>query len=45
VRIAVTGSTVSPSIDKTLELLGRVKAMDRLTQALIEFEKELERRN
>jgi glutamyl-tRNA synthetase len=45
VRIAVTGSTVSPSIDKTLELLGRVKAMDRLSQALIEFEKELERRD
>ena len=45
VRIAVTGSTVSPSIDKTLELLGKVKTMDRLSQALIEFEKELEKRN
>ncbi|MFT4629560.1 MAG: glutamyl-tRNA synthetase [Arenicella sp.] len=44
VRIAVTGSTVSPSIDKTLELLGRTEAMHRLSRALIEFEKELERR-
>jgi glutamyl-tRNA synthetase len=44
VRIAVTGSTVSPSIDKTLELLGRTEAMHRLSRALIQFEKELERR-
>lgn len=45
VRIAVTGSTVSPSIDKTLELLGRKKTMGRLSQALIDFSKELEKRN
>ncbi len=34
VRVAVTGGTVSPPIDVTLELLGREKVLQRLTQAL-----------
>jgi len=34
VRVAVTGGTVSPPIDVTLELLGRERALRRLTQAL-----------
>ncbi len=34
VRVAVTGGTVSPSIDKTLRLLGREKTLMRLAQAL-----------
>lgn len=34
VRVAVTGGTVSPPIDVTLELLGREKVLRRLTQAL-----------
>ena len=34
VRVAVTGGTVSPPIDVTLELLGREKVVRRLTQAL-----------
>lgn len=33
VRVAVTGGTVSPPIDVTLELLGREKVLARLTQA------------
>ncbi|MCG6938832.1 MAG: glutamate--tRNA ligase [Gammaproteobacteria bacterium] len=35
-RIAVTGSTTSPSIDTTLDLLGKEKTIDRITK-LIEF--------
>ena len=34
VRVAVTGGTVSPPIDVTLELLGRDKALQRLGRAL-----------
>ncbi|MDP2324789.1 MAG: glutamate--tRNA ligase [Gammaproteobacteria bacterium] len=34
VRVAVTGGTVSPPIDVTLELLGREKVLQRLKQAL-----------
>lgn len=34
VRVAVTGGTVSPPIDVTLELLGRSKVLERLGQAL-----------
>ncbi len=34
VRVAVTGGTVSPPIDVTLELLGREKVLRRLAQAL-----------
>ena len=41
VRIAVTGSTVSPSIDLTLELLGKEKSMLRLQKALTAFEAKL----
>jgi len=37
VRIAVTGSTMSPSIDLTLELLGKEKSMARLKKALDVF--------
>lgn len=33
-RVAVTGSTVSPSIDVTLRLLGKQKVLDRLDMAL-----------
>ncbi len=34
VRVAVTGSTVSPPIDVTLALLGRPRAMERVDRAL-----------
>ena len=34
VRVAVTGGTVSPPIDATLELLGREKTLQRLDRAL-----------
>jgi glutamyl-tRNA synthetase len=34
VRVAVTGGTVSPPIDVTLELVGRERVLRRLTQAL-----------
>ncbi|MBM4221655.1 MAG: glutamate--tRNA ligase, partial [Gammaproteobacteria bacterium] len=34
VRVAVTGGTVSPPIDVTLELLGRERALERLSRAL-----------
>jgi glutamyl-tRNA synthetase len=34
VRVAVTGGTVSPPIDVTLELLGRERTLDRLKQAI-----------
>jgi glutamyl-tRNA synthetase len=34
VRVAVTGGTVSPPIDVTLELLGREKVLERLGRAL-----------
>jgi len=37
VRIAVTGSTTSPSIDATLELLGKEKSLHRLEAALLVF--------
>ena len=37
VRIAVTGSTTSPSIDATLELLGKEKSLHRLETALLVF--------
>lgn len=35
VRVAVTGGTVSPSIDVTIELLGRERAVKRLDSALV----------
>lgn len=34
IRVAVTGSTMSPSIDATLKLLGRDKSLERLQKAL-----------
>ncbi len=34
-RIAVTGSTMSPSIDVTLDLLGKEKAIDRIDKLLV----------
>jgi glutamyl-tRNA synthetase len=34
VRVAVTGTTVSPPMDVTLELLGREKTLDRIDRAL-----------
>ena len=33
-RIAVTGSTTSPSIDTTLDLLGKEKTIDRIAKLL-----------
>ncbi|MEM7357493.1 MAG: glutamate--tRNA ligase [Pseudomonadota bacterium] len=44
VRIAVTGSTISPSIDQTLFLLGKDSALDRLRSGLEFFQQELEKR-
>ncbi len=41
VRIAVTGSTMSPSIDVTLELLGRERSLQRLNAGLKAFESAL----
>lgn len=34
IRVAVTGNTVSPSIDQTLRLLGKDKTLKRLQQAI-----------
>ncbi len=34
VRVAVTGNTISPSIDLTLQLLGRARTVERLTTAI-----------
>ena len=39
-RVAVTGSSASPSIDLTLELLGREKTLTRLQQALTFIEQQ-----
>lgn len=36
IRIAVTGNTVSPSVDVTLEMLGREKSLRRI-EALVDF--------
>lgn len=44
IRIAVTGSTMSPSIDQTLALLGREVTISRLNKALTEFELVLSKR-
>lgn len=41
VRIAITGSTNSPSIDQTLELLGREQTLSRLSAAIPIFENEI----
>ena len=41
VRIAVTGSTVSPSIDQTLSLLGKEVTLVRLKSAVPAFEQAL----
>jgi glutamyl-tRNA synthetase len=38
-RIAVTGSTTSPSIDTTLDLLGRDKTLERIDKLLEYIEK------
>ena len=38
IRIAVTGSTQSPSIDQTLALLGRERSLHRLTSAVEAFQ-------
>jgi glutamyl-tRNA synthetase len=37
IRIAVTGATMSPSIDQTLQLLGRDVTLERLSRAKEEF--------
>ena len=44
VRIAVTGSTMSPSIDQTLALLGKTLSLSRLESALIHFKQALDER-
>ena len=44
IRIAVTGSTVSPSIDVTLQQLGREVSLARLNLAKTEFERLLAER-
>lgn len=44
IRIAVTGGTMSPSIDQTLALLGRDVTLSRLEKALQEFELVLSKR-
>jgi glutamyl-tRNA synthetase len=36
-RVAVTGTAVSPPIDATLELLGRERTLARIDAALAEF--------
>ncbi len=41
VRIAITGATMSPSIDVTLEQLGREKSMQRLHDGLLAFGQKL----
>ena len=33
-RIAITGTNISPSIDDTLHLLGQEKSLDRLMRAI-----------
>ena len=45
IRIAVTGSTMSPSIDATLSLLGRDTSLKRLRDGLSAFEVLLAERN
>ena len=42
VRIAVTGSTMSPSIDQTLTLLGREKSLARLKKGLTVFRQKFD---
>jgi glutamyl-tRNA synthetase len=39
IRVAVTGNTISPSIDLTLFLLGRERTVERLNAALVMCEK------
>ncbi len=34
IRVAITGNTVSPSIDVTLKVLGKVRVTDRISQAI-----------
>lgn len=41
IRIAVTGSTMSPSIDVTLELLGKDESLSRLEKGLQAFQAKL----
>ena len=38
VRVAVTGTTISPPIFDTLELLGRERTLRRVDQALAQFD-------
>jgi len=42
VRIAVTGSTMSPSIDQTLEILGKEVSIARLKLGLVAFKAKFE---
>ena len=44
VRIAVTGSTVSPSIDQTLALLGREASLSRLSKSIPFYAQQVENR-
>lgn len=45
IRIAVTGSTMSPSIDKTLALLGKSSSLSRLESGLTYFKQVLDDRD
>jgi len=45
VRIAVTGSTVSPSIDQTLALLGREVSLSRLSKSIPFYAQHVENRS
>jgi len=42
IRIAVTGNTMSPSIDITLALIGRQRVLARLQQALLQLQNRLQ---
>jgi glutamyl-tRNA synthetase len=37
VRVAVTGGTISPPIDVTLQVLGRKKSLERIERAILEI--------
>jgi len=45
IRIALTGSTISPSIDQTLWVLGKQESLTRLHAALPVFKTQLEQRD
>jgi len=40
-RVAVTGSGMSPSIDVTLELIGRERCLERMSRAIVFIEEKI----